>query len=72
MSAGIPVNGMTAPLIGALDAVAATQVSRRDVISLGARWDVTSGTALKFQIDDVDNEQGPDQKVFAVALQAVF
>jgi hypothetical protein len=59
-------------LIGALQAVAASQAIERDVITVGTRWDVTSGTALKFQIDDIDDENQGDQKVFSVALQTVF
>lgn len=70
--AGIPLSQQTAPLIGALQAVAANQVQERDVLTLGARWDVTSGTALKFQVDDVDNKNTADQTVYSVALQTVF
>lgn len=70
--AGIPVAPQTAPLIGALQAVANSQAVERDVISLGTRWDVTTGTALKFQLDDIDDENQGDQKVFSVALQTVF
>jgi len=55
-----------------LQAVAVSQVVERDVITIGTRWDVTTGTALKFQIDDVDDKNQGDQKVFSVALQAVF
>jgi hypothetical protein len=52
---------------------AAQQASeRRDVLTLGVRWDVTSGTALKFQFDDVDDRTQGEQKVFSVAVQAVF
>jgi len=69
---GIPVAPQTAPLIGALQGVAASQVVERDVMSIGTRWDVTAGTALKFQIDDVDDKNEGDQKVFSVALQTVF
>jgi hypothetical protein len=68
----IPVFGSTNVLIGTLNAIAASQVSEREVVSLGARWDVASSTALKFQLDDVDNKTAGDQKVFSVALQAVF
>ncbi|HCS62964.1 MAG TPA: DNA topoisomerase IV [Cellvibrio sp.] len=77
-AAGIPANqvmpvfGNTSVLIGTLDAIAESQVTEREVVSLGARWDVASSTALKFQIDDVDNKSGGDQKVFSVALQTVF
>lgn len=67
----IPVFGSTTVLIGTLQAIAESQVTERDVISLGVRWDVASSTALKFQIDDVD-DQTSDQKVFSVALQTVF
>ncbi len=70
--AGIPVSSQTAQLVGVLQAVAASQEIKRDVISLGTRWDVTTGTALKFQIDDVDDKRLGDQKVFSVALQTVF
>ena len=70
--AGIPVSQQTAPLIGALQAVAESQAVDRDVVSIGTRWDVTTGTALKFQIDDVDDKNQGDQKVFSVALQTVF
>lgn len=69
---GIPVAPQTAPIIGALQAVAVSQVVERDVITIGTRWDVTTGTALKFQIDDVDDKNQGDQKVFSVALQTVF
>jgi hypothetical protein len=67
----LPVFGSTNVLIGTLQAIAESQVEKRDVISIGTRWDVTAGTALKFQIDDVDDQDG-DQKVFSVALQTVF
>ncbi len=67
----IPVFGNTTALIGTLQAIAESQVTERDVVSLGVRWDVASSTALKFQIDDVD-DQTNDQKVFSVALQTVF
>ncbi len=69
--AGIPAGGSTNVLIGTLQAIAKAQVETRDVITLGLRWDVTSGTALKFQVDDVDDSKG-DQKVFSVAVQTVF
>lgn len=69
---GIPVVPQTALVRGTLQALAQSQVVERDVITLGTRWDVTSGTALKFQIDDVDDESEGDQKVFSVALQTVF
>lgn len=70
--AGIPVVAQTAVLIGTMQAVAASQVVERDVLTLGARWDLASGTALKFQIDDVSDDSNGDQKVFSVALQSVF
>lgn len=68
----MPVFGNTSVLIGTLDAIAQSQVTEREVVSLGARWDVASSTALKFQVDDVDNKNAGDQKVFSVALQTVF
>lgn len=68
----MPVFGNTSVLIGTLDAIAASQVTERDVVSLGVRWDVASSTALKFQLDDVDNKGAGDQKVLSVALQTVF
>jgi len=77
-AAGIPPNqtmpifGSTNVLIGTLQAIAQSQVTERDVLSLGVRWDVASSTALKFQVDDVDNKTASDQKVFSVALQTVF
>ncbi|QEY16678.1 DNA topoisomerase IV [Cellvibrio sp. KY-GH-1] len=71
LSAGIPASAQTAVLIGTLDAIAAARDVDREVISFGTRWDVTSGTALKFQYDDVDDVKG-EQKVYSVALQAVF
>lgn len=70
--AGIPAEPQTALVIGTLQALAQSQVVERDVITLGTRWDVTSGTALKFQVDDVDDKNQGDQKVFSVALQTVF
>lgn len=71
LSAGVPASAQTAQLIGTLDAIAAARNVERDVISFGTRWDVSSGTALKFQLDDVDDVRG-EQKVLSVALQAVF
>ena len=68
----LPVVGSTNFLIGTLKAVAESQVETRDVKTIGLRWDVTSGTALKFQIDDVDDEVDGDQKLFSVAVQTVF
>jgi hypothetical protein len=78
---GIPANqaipvpslgNSTNGVIATLQSVAASQAIERDVISIGTRWDVTTGTALKFQIDDVDDKTQGDQKVFSVALQTVF
>ncbi len=71
LSAGIPVSTATAQLIGTLDAISAARDVDREVLSFGTRWDITSGTALKLQLDDVDDVKG-EQKVFSVALQAVF
>lgn len=71
-SQAMPVFGNTSVLIGTLDAIAASQVTEREVVSLGVRWDVASSAALKFQVDDVDNKNAGDQKVFSVALQTVF
>ncbi len=71
LSAGIPASAGTAQLIGTLDAIAAARDVDREVLSFGTRWDITSGTALKLQLDDVDDVKG-EQKVFSVALQAVF
>lgn len=71
LSAGVPASAQTAQLIGTLDAIAAARNVERDVISFGTRWDVASGTALKLQLDDVDDVRG-EQKVLSVALQAVF
>ncbi|HSC67470.1 MAG TPA: DNA topoisomerase IV [Cellvibrio sp.] len=71
LSAGIPVSAQTAPLIAALDGIAAAREVDREVVTLGTRWDVSSGTALKLEIDDVDDANG-EQKVLSVALQAVF
>lgn len=68
----MPVFGSTNVLIGTLQAIAQSQVTERDVLSLGVRWDVASSTALKFQLDDIDNKTAGDQKVFSVALQTVF
>jgi hypothetical protein len=68
----LPVVGSSNVLIGTLQAVAQSQVEERKVLSLGVRWDVADSTALKFQIDDVDNKSEGDQKVFSVALQTVF
>jgi hypothetical protein len=41
-------------------------------MTYGMRWDVISGTALKLQLDDIDDELQGDQKVISVAVQAVF
>lgn len=71
LSAGIPASTATAQLIGTLDAIAAARDVDREVLGFGTRWDITSGTALKLQLDDVDDVKG-EQKVFSVALQAVF
>lgn len=69
--AGVPVVPQTAVLLGTVAVLKAEQLTTRDVVSVGLRWDVTSGTALKFQVDDVDDSKG-DQKVFSVAVQTVF
>ena len=67
----LPVVGSSNLLIGTTQALVKSQQLDREVISLGTRWDVTGGTALKFQLDDVDDKSG-QQKVFSVALQTVF
>lgn len=68
---GIPVSAETAQIIGTLQAIAQTRGVVRDVVTVGARWDVASGVALKLQLDDVEDTAG-EQKVFSVALQSVF
>jgi hypothetical protein len=76
----LPVVGSTNVLIGTLQAIAQSQVVERDVITFGTRWDVTTGTAIKFQFDDVDSPDvvlptgtvSGQQKVFSVAVQTVF
>lgn len=70
--AGIPLAQQTALLIGTLQAVAQSQVIERDVITLGTRWDLTAGTALKLQYDDVSDDVRGDQKVYSFAVQTVF
>lgn len=70
--AGIPVIPQTQLIIGTLKAVAQAQVQERDVVTLGVRWDLTSGTALKWQVDDIDQKNVGDQQVYSVALQTVF
>jgi Gram-negative porin len=71
LAAGIPVAPATETLIASLEGIADTRKIKRDVLGVGVRWDVTSGTALKLQLDNVDDLEG-DQKVLSVALQAVF
>ena len=72
LTQGIPTVPQTADLIAGLNAQAAGEANKRDVISLGTRWDITAGTALKFQYSDVDREGQKSQKVYAFALQTVF
>lgn len=60
------------PLVVGAGTAIADRDNRRDVLSYGVRWDVTSGTALKLQFDDIDDELQADQKVLSVAVQAVF
>lgn len=71
LTSGIPVSDQTQPLINGLNAVSQARDVDREVVSVGTRWDVASGTALKLQLDDVDDAAG-EQKVLSVALQAVF
>lgn len=71
LTSGIPQSAQTQPLIAGLNAAAQARDVDREVISVGTRWDVSSGTALKLQVDDVDDVKG-EQKVLSVALQAVF
>ncbi|HSX52429.1 MAG TPA: DNA topoisomerase IV [Cellvibrio sp.] len=71
LTGDIPVSAQTQPLIDGLNAAAAARDIDREVISYGVRWDVASGTALKLQLDDVDDLNG-EQKLLSAALQAVF
>lgn len=71
LTGSIPVSTQTQPLIDGLNAAAAARDIDREVISYGVRWDVASGTALKLQLDDVDDLNG-EQKLLSAALQAVF
>lgn len=68
----IPQIPQTTQLINTIVGAADSVTDERDVISLGVRWDLASSAALKFQIDDVDDQFDGDQKVFSVALQTVF
>lgn len=68
----LPVVGSTNYLIGVLKGAAMQESIHRDVLTLGVRWDVTSGTALKFQFDDIDDDAEGKQKVFSAAVQTVF
>lgn len=69
-------NGIPLPadhvLMQGLRAAIEGRDNQRDVLTYGLRWDVTSGTALKLQLDDVDDELQGEQKVLSVAVQAVF
>ncbi len=77
---GIPADtalpgGMnTDTLIGGIQKLAAKApiAIQRDVTTLGIRWDVTHKTALKLQVDSVDDQELGKQKVYAIAAQAVF
>lgn len=71
LTSDIPQSTQTQPLIDGLNAAAQARDVDREVLSLGMRWDMTSGTALKLQVDDVDDVKG-EQKVLSVAVQAVF
>lgn len=68
----LPGVGSSDVLIGILKSVASSQSISRNVLTLGVRWDITAGTALKFQFDDVDDDNRGKQKVYAVAVQTVF
>ena len=70
--AGLPAIPPTAQLVGAIKGATRDFIEFRDVLTLGARWDVAGSTAIKFQFDDVDNLDTGDQKVLSVALQTVF
>lgn len=74
---GIPDIAQTAAFIGGIQAITNLQTEHRDVWTLGTRWDLSPGTALKFQVDslksiDVSSNDKTTQKVFSVALQTVF
>lgn len=60
------------PLLTGIRKAIADRDNQRDVMTYGIRWDVISGTALKLQFDDVNDELQGDQKVVSVAVQAVF
>ncbi|RMH48569.1 MAG: DNA topoisomerase IV [Gammaproteobacteria bacterium] len=74
----IPGVGSTDVLIASLQSIAAAQVGDMDTLSFGARWDLAPNTALKFQLDDVEDNspiwggQTLDQRVFSVSLQTIF
>lgn len=74
---GILETDPAAGFIPVLEGLALSQVEKRDVLSLGIRWDLPAGTALKFQLDqlrdtdDVTNIE-LNQRVYSVSLQTVF
>ncbi|VUD47194.1 hypothetical protein TDB9533_00977 [Thalassocella blandensis] len=78
-----PDPGNTASLQarGILAATSDTLWFNQDVVTIGVRWDVTTGAALKFQIDQIDRtDEDPvtmtstdvDQTVVTFAIQSVF
>lgn len=74
---GISETDPAAGFIPALQGLAKSQVETRDILSLGVRWDLAPRTALKFQIDQLDDTDANtnielDQTVFSVSLQTVF
>lgn len=79
-TSGVPVIPQTAVLLGTIAALEEGQVTKRNVTSIGTRWDVTAGTAFKLELsnvrlgghDPLKTKDERSQKVLAVAVQTVF
>ncbi|HWV14534.1 MAG TPA: DNA topoisomerase IV [Cellvibrio sp.] len=79
-AAGITPSMFNQPLLDGVAEIRASGVTKRNVVTLGTRWDVTAGTALKLELSSVKlsghdpelTKAEREQKILAVALHTVF
>lgn len=66
------VPGVTDGLIALIDALSLGSLMDRETNSIGFKYDFTAGAAFKMELQDIDDNIGPDGKVLRFVFDAVF
>lgn len=64
--------GALSTLSPILNGVANELVDEHETLTVGLRWDFSTSTAFKFQVDSMKDYEPDDQKLISFAVQTVF